>query len=373
MANTDVTFSKITPAAPTDSTNVEWQTDGNSNPHISANVPNMTATQGGLAPVPPNDAGKFLDGTAQYSYPIGGPISGTIDLGAIPIGQADGSVIWADPTVQGVYADGASVATPGTPGDLSTIQPVLVAGKNASGNMQSLPITTNGIKTDGSAVTQPISASSLPLPTGASTSAKQPALGTAGSASSDVITVQGIASMTALKVDGSAVTQPISAASFPLPSGASTATNQATQTTALQAIQAAVAPTTSIVTGNSPAAGAEATITIPSGIYRIKTILFRLSASATVANRVPDFIINDPSGVRIYDVQSRFNQTASAAVIYYLFHTSLFDTSLPSSDVAIMPIPDLILAGGATISTSTPGLQAADQWTTDRVYVEKIG
>jgi hypothetical protein len=52
------------------------------------------------------------------------------------------------------------------------------------------------------------------LPTGASTAAKQPALGTAGTASSDVITVQGIASMTALKVDGSAVTQPISNASL---------------------------------------------------------------------------------------------------------------------------------------------------------------
>lgn len=36
------------------------------------------------------------------------------------------------------------------------------------------------------------------LPTGAATAAKQPALGTAGSASSDVITVQGIASMTPL-------------------------------------------------------------------------------------------------------------------------------------------------------------------------------
>lgn len=49
------------------------------------------------------------------------------------------------------------------------------------------------------------------LPTGAATAAKQPALGTAGSASTDVITVQGITSMTALKVDGSAVTQPVSA------------------------------------------------------------------------------------------------------------------------------------------------------------------
>lgn len=47
------------------------------------------------------------------------------------------------------------------------------------------------------------------LPTGAATAAKQPALGTAGTASADVITVQGIASMTALKVDGSAVAQPV--------------------------------------------------------------------------------------------------------------------------------------------------------------------
>lgn len=50
----------------------------------------------------------------------------------------------------------------------------------------------------------------ISLPTGAATAAKQPALGTAGTASSDVITVQGIASMVALKVDGSAVTQPVS-------------------------------------------------------------------------------------------------------------------------------------------------------------------
>jgi hypothetical protein len=111
---------------------------------------------------------------------------------------------------------------------------------NGSGILVGLKATTNGLKVDGSAVTQPVSgtvavsnfpatqpisgtvtanagsgtfavsAASLPLPSGASTSAKQPALGTAGSASADVITVQGIASMTALKVDGSAVTQPVS-------------------------------------------------------------------------------------------------------------------------------------------------------------------
>src|SRR5258708_4544751 len=80
------------------------------------------------------------------------------------------------------------------------------------------------IASDQSAVA--VSAGSLPLPSGAATSAKQPALGTAGPASADVITVPSITSMIALKVDGSAVTQPISAASLPLPASAATSTKQ---------------------------------------------------------------------------------------------------------------------------------------------------
>lgn len=52
----------------------------------------------------------------------------------------------------------------------------------------------------------PTSSASLPLPTGAATAAKQPALGTAGAASTDVITVQGIAS---------GVAQPVSLATAP--------------------------------------------------------------------------------------------------------------------------------------------------------------
>lgn len=46
-----------------------------------------------------------------------------------------------------------------------------------------------------------VDVTSCALPTGAATAAKQPALGTAGTASADVITVQGIASMTNLAVD----------------------------------------------------------------------------------------------------------------------------------------------------------------------------
>lgn len=57
---------------------------------------------------------------------------------------------------------------------------------------------------------------------------KQPAFGTAGSPSTDVLTIQGDMSMTALIVDGSAVTQPISAMDMPLPTGAATSANQQT-------------------------------------------------------------------------------------------------------------------------------------------------
>lgn len=47
------------------------------------------------------------------------------------------------------------------------------AGMNVAGTLTGLTGTANGLKVDGSAVTQPISAAALPLPTGASTSANQ--------------------------------------------------------------------------------------------------------------------------------------------------------------------------------------------------------
>lgn len=78
------------------------------------------------------------------------------------------------------------------------------------------------------------------IDTKVATAAKQPALGTAGTASADVITVQGIASMTALVVDGSAVTQPVSAAALPLPTGAATSADQATANASLSSIDGKV-------------------------------------------------------------------------------------------------------------------------------------
>jgi hypothetical protein len=90
-----------------------------------------------------------------------------------------------DVVLLGLPGSGGPVA-----GGTST-NPLQVSLANTAAN-------STAVKVDGSAVTQPVSAASLPLPTGASTAAKQPALGTAGTASADVISVQGIASMTPL-------------------------------------------------------------------------------------------------------------------------------------------------------------------------------
>jgi hypothetical protein len=79
--------------------------------------------------------------------------------------------------------------------------------RNASGT--EIATLSNPARVDPTgSTTQPVSASSLPLPAGASTSAKQPALGTAGSAAADVISVQGIASMTKLLVTPDSVALP---------------------------------------------------------------------------------------------------------------------------------------------------------------------
>lgn len=101
--------------------------------------------------------------------------------------------------------------------------------------------TGGGLKIDGSGtpvpvsgtfyqVTQPVSAASLPLPSGAATAAKQPALGTAGTASADVLTVQGIAGGTSIPISGT-VTATVS--------GVATAANQTGGSQKTQLVDAA--------------------------------------------------------------------------------------------------------------------------------------
>lgn len=173
------------------------------------------------------------------------PVAGVVDIGNTV--DVTGSTVAISGTVP-VSAAALPLPTGAATAALQT-QPGVDIGdvtiNNAAGaSAVNIQDGGNSITVDGTVAisgTVPISAVALPLPSGAATAAKQPALGTAGIPSADVLSVQGVASMTALKVDGSAVTQPvsgtvtanagsgtfaISAAALPLPSGAATSALQ---------------------------------------------------------------------------------------------------------------------------------------------------
>lgn len=165
-------------------------------------------------------------------------------------------------------------------------------------------VGVNGLKVDGSAVTQPVSAAALPLPSGASTSAKQPALGTAGTPSTDVITVQGVTSMTALKVDGSAVTQPVSL----------------TSTTVTGTVAVTESGTWTVQPGNTAN-------TTP-----------WLIAQATTTPVLKNGLTNAASAV--------VSSTAATLSSYYVYN--------PNSSVAYIQLFDVATAGAVTLGTTVP-------------------
>jgi hypothetical protein len=127
------------------------------------------------------------------------PISGTVtaNLSATDFSELENIAINTQSlsSIGGTYESAATTDT----GTFSVIALIKRGLQNWTSLLAKIPALVSGrIPVDGSGVTQPISAASLPLPSGASTAAKQPALGTAGTPSSDVITVQGASAGTAL-------------------------------------------------------------------------------------------------------------------------------------------------------------------------------
>lgn len=181
-----------------------------------ASVPTHAVTQsgtwtvtgeGGTFPITDNGGSITVDGTVA--------VTGTFWQATQPVSVASLPLPFGAAT----SAKQPTLGTAGTASaDVISIQgvalmtPVAVSDNGGSLTVDGTVSVSGSVAVTGTfwQATQPVSAVSLPLPSGASTAAKQPAIGTAGTASADVITVQGIASMTAIKVDGSAVTQPVS-------------------------------------------------------------------------------------------------------------------------------------------------------------------
>ncbi|MGH6839475.1 MAG: hypothetical protein ACREDT_11875, partial [Methylocella sp.] len=131
--------------------------------------------------------------------------------------------------------------------------------------------TAGGLRIDGSGVTQPISAASLPLPAGAATAANQPTSAAQGSTTSGqtgclmqgAVTAAAPAYITAqtspisltpagaVRTDASATTQPISAVSLPLATGAATAAGVAAINATLGTPMQATGGTVGIAAGTN--------------------------------------------------------------------------------------------------------------------------
>lgn len=133
------------------------------------------------------------------------------------------------------------------------------------------------------------------LPTGASTSAKQPALGTAGTASTDVITVQGIASMTKLLVTPDSVALPANQSVNINQVGGTAVVADPCQAIAKTNVAVSQATSTQIITGTSSkktyicsimlVAGAAENIAVTAGTGSVcATGASAIIGSTTVAN-----------------------------------------------------------------------------------------
>lgn len=248
---------------------------------------------------------------------------------------------------------------------LTSITVTQSTGTNLHTVVDTLPSIPAGANAIGSVsvsnfpATQPVSAVSLPLPTGAATETTLSALNT-----KITTTANGV------KVDGSAVTQPISAAALPLPSGAATSALQTTTNASLSSIDAgipaALGQTTMSASMPVVLASDQSTINTNSipvdgtkASYSTSTSNLVSAASAT------DIFTITGSGsktIRVLRIEMFYTQSSSNIRDFLLIKRSAANTGGTSSTLTNVPHDSLNSAGTATVRayTANPsGLGAA--------------
>lgn len=228
--------------------------------------------------------------------------SSVTSLGGLPLGTVGSSATGELGLKVIVIAGGGA----GGGGDASATNQTAVQA--VAGSDASKANAVQGI-TGGKAI--PVSAASLPLPTGASTSAKQPALGTAGSASSDVITVQGAASMTKLLVTPDSVALPanqsVNEAQIngvaPLMGAGNSGTGSQRVTIATDQANVAIKEIATGATSNTVATSTTAATLVASNANRYKLTVYNRDAAISVY--VGPATVTSSNGVIIPAGQSR--------------------------------------------------------------------
>lgn len=262
--------------------------------------------------------------------------------------------------------------------DHAQLTQAVIIGQTTAGGGAYVPVKVNPSGTLTVAATQDtspwvVSAASLPLPTGAATAANQTTLGSQTTKLNDGTDTALITGAGALVVDGSGVTQPVSAASLPLPTGASTSALQTTGNTSLSNIDTDldVALSTRLseasFTGRFPASATLADATANPSLSASAGYLMayngttwdRLRKSATG-------LLVDIQNTSLAVTQSGTWNVGLSAGTNYIGKTRLTDGTLdmsllnsaPGSDTGQVSVPVRIissLAGGAGGTSSSFG------------------
>jgi hypothetical protein len=314
----------------------------------------INPASGGPVPV---DARTVDGGDYRQVVVVGDPAS---SAGVAPVDATHGLSV--DVTrVQSTVTVGGSVTVSGS---------ALPTGASTAANQATEIASLASIDGKVSACnTGAVTVSSSALPSGAATSAKQPAFGTAGTPSADVISVQGEASMTPLKTDGSATTQPVSAVSLPLPTGAATSAAQTTGNSSLSSIDGKVtACNTGAVTVSSSAlpSGAATAANQSTGNASLSSIDGKVTACNTGAVTVSSSAL--PSGAATAAKQPALGTagTPSADVVTVQGATSMTPLKVDGSG-ATQPV-----SGTVTANIGTSGSLALDATLTGGTQKTKL-
>lgn len=311
-------------------------------------------TDGSVFQVLSTDSAGRLNTNVNGTVPVSGPLTDTqMRATAVPVSgtvTASGPLTDTQLRATAVPVSGTVTANAGT-------GPFPVSDNSGSLTVDAPVATPVFVRlSDGTSAiaTLPVSAASLPLPTGASTVAKQPALGTAGTPSADVLTVQGAASMTALKTDSSATTQPVSDGGGSLTvDNAGTFAVQIAANSSVNTAQVA-GTATSVNSGTKDAGTQRVILASDQTVVPVSDNAGSLTVDAPVGT--PVFTTATPSTTGGWSKITAVAQTTTKKVVkasagtwggYYVYN--------PNASVAYIQVFDLA-TGSVTLGTTAPDL-----------------
>jgi hypothetical protein len=125
-----------------------------------------------------------------------------------------------------------------------------------------------------------------------------------------------------------------------------------------------------VIVGTQPAAGQEISETVPTGaIWRVHSITFTLTTSATVADRWVNIIGRSGTNVAMRSIAAA-STPASTSNQYSAFAGGV-RASAAGVVSMVLPSLGLLLYSGWAIGTGTTGLQAGDQFSAPVLEVEE--